>query len=86
MSVDVFKVTEGVGVDNEVLDRPAVRILKRRRVKLWILDLVRDDLELCVYLYFTQTVLPLDDLGDKFLIRIVDNVTDFKFLVEQVSS
>ena len=52
---------------------------------LWILDLVRDDLELCVDLYFIQTGLPLDDLGDKFLIQIVDNVTDFKFLVEQVS-
>ena len=85
LSVNVFKVTEILGVDDKILDRPAVRMFKYRRFNLWTLGLVRNDLELCVDMHFTQLGLPLDNLGCKFLIQIIENVTNFKFLVVWIS-
>ena len=81
----MFKVTDSLDVDDEIMDR-LVSMLKFRGVKLWILGLVRNDFGSCVDLYFTKPGLPLDNLGYKFLIRIIDNVTNFEFLVVRISS
>ena len=81
LGVDVFEGTDNLGVDNVVFNRPTFSMLEIRRIKLWILDVVRDGLAFCVDLYLTKLGLPLYDLANEILIRVANDVTILKIII-----
>ena len=50
------------------------------------MDVVRDGFVSCVDLYLSKPGLPLDGLGNEFLIHIVNDVTNLELLVVWFSS